>query len=902
MDKLSHKNVQLSASVSQINESQDKTSIALRETMIKYGGSEENIKKISHSLVDKETSIEKCDNEIRSIRREINRYRQQYDDEHKTAEDALSIQSSLINASAEAKAEADDLQKKVQECAKDVDLQKQRAEQAEKLLSIREKEVKEKVDRVDKLLSDEVRKAKEITEDQGQRLMELKQKWMQDLEQKKEREIILEELTQAQNQVEYELAAERDNFKNNTDELNAHIKAIIEQKGQAEDNAGKRTQVWEETQNLNQKLHEDLEAQIHQHEKFNAEIATARNEQRIERKMLHEQLHALRIEQRQLKENISTSEQDITKLKRVLDDKQKEITFKQQIAQERTQDVQQHTRQLSEEVKQRGEENESLRKEIQRINSEIAVINARQDRSKTEIQKQKDNCEQNDNESKQLYEERRILVERVDIAQRSAREKKANWELEKKKIAKLEIQINEDKQHVQIEGVVLIEKIHKLEDQYAEEVIQAKNDLIQAQRQLADNEKQVETIRTKLEGAETVLQREQKNTKDIQQSLEQTKIETRSRSEDTKKDGDNKTSRLEERLRLSEQALKVARQDADERERILIKEKGALNQLERRLAQIEHDHQESSEDGKAQQRMLNEQAFDAQSERDELHRQLSSARVEAAQKAQLLVELERDVQDLSERLSVSTSDAASLREEMNNVARLKQELHDIYETVRTETQVTESERAQLREEVAAVEKELYEARERLQREISDRSEEVVKHTAQMAHLAEELALAKQNSQYATRQMRDRSDKHTTAEADARSVRAEYAAVEEQRHSLEADLTAAVQHLENYRNSLTLSEEARENLRQQLQALRGQMERESNQRGQEIISLRSTLRDLQDTLAAKEQRLQETELLYDQANLRIKHLAGESIRSQRYFSSASPSITPGSNLALPPPGN
>lgn len=40
-------------------------------------------------------------------------------------------------------------------------------------------------------------------------------------------------------------------------------------------------------------------------------------------------------------------------------------------------------------------------------------------------------------------------------------------------------------------------------------------------------------------------------------------------------------------------------------------------------------------------------------------------------------------------------------------------------------------------------------------------------------------------------MRDRSDKHTTAEADARSVRAEYAAVEEQRHSLEADLTAAV---------------------------------------------------------------------------------------------------------------
>jgi hypothetical protein len=125
---------------------------------------------------------------------------------------------------------------------------------------------------------------------------------------------------------------------------------------------------------------------------------------------------------------------------------------------------------------------------------------------------------------------------------------------------------------------------------------------------------------------------------------------------------------------------------------------------------------------------------------------------------------------------------------------------------------------------------------------------------------------------------------------------------EQKNSLEADLLVAVQELENFRDSLQISESARALANQELAVASQKAAQELHLAEQERQQLEIALRDVQETLVAKERRLQETDELYIVLDLKYRKLHGEYMRlrySAPLASSEEQKVVSLSSILTPP---
>jgi chromosome segregation ATPase len=224
---------------------------------------------------------------------------------------------------------------------------------------------------------------------------------------------------------------------------------------------------------------------------------------------------------------------------------------------------------------------------------------------------------------------------------------------------------------------------------------------------------------------------------------------------------------------------------------------------------------------------------------------------------------------------------------------MRSELESLHRGVQGEKREQDTEREQLLREFRAVEAELEETRVAAAKESRKHQTELAELRAQLDTLQQEAAVRAGSSQLAQKQAKDHAEKQRQAEKDSRAIRAEFAALMEQKNSLEADLTLAVQELENFRDSFQMSEAARELIRKELDEQSQTAERERMLADQERQQLELTVCELRDTLRSKEQRLQELDELYAALDTKYKKLVSENTHLR--FSSSSVSVPQG------PPG-
>ncbi|KAA6362665.1 MAG: hypothetical protein EZS28_041808 [Streblomastix strix] len=126
-------------------------------------------------------------------------------------------------------------------------------------------------------------------------------------------------------------------------------------------------------------------------------------------------------------------------------------------------------------------------------------------------------------------------------------------------------------------------------------------------------------------------------------------------------------------------------------------------------------------------------------------------------------------------------------------------------------------------------------------------------------------------------MKDKVEIHTRSEEDAETIRADFAALCEQRYSLESGLIADVQQLENYRDSYALGVSSRELLYKQLLDAQDQIEIESAKQDQELRALQAAFHDVQDTLSDRVDRLREAEVLQASVSTKIRFACSDNTR-------------------------
>ncbi|KAA6394048.1 MAG: hypothetical protein EZS28_010424 [Streblomastix strix] len=877
LDQLTRQNESLDASMRQLKEQQDKTEDGLRVSVSRVGGADEQIKTLQQSLTSTSTLYDRKVEELHKMQDELIDIQQKYEEEHQIAEDAINIQSKLVNTSSEAKQQADELRIKYHDHQRNLDIQTRRADTAERLLTLREQEWKETQMKTEAIRTQDANNAKKLAEEQQATLASAEKEWHNDVVQIEEKSKAIQATQESINRSREELTGLRNENRKKLEFLEKQLYDLENAKNSAEVEAAQKSIEQRQLDSDEEKTRVQLDTELRENEHLSIELTALRNEQRIERKMLHEQLYVLRQDNKGIREKLSELTRQQNQLHDQIDEKEKELTGKDNINSENVNGLTSHAQLLITQHKTRGQENDQLRDELQHANERLALLNIEFEQSSYEAQQIGERRKRLEREILSLKQERSQLVEKAEQAEHDLKDYESELNKDRKQSAELDELVKNERQQGNLESSVLVEKIHKLEDKHAEEIGILKTKQEKAIESSAQLSKIIDTLSMKLEATDRLIKTERSNQIELRKELDAMRAEQQATLGDLRTRGDSRIIRLEDLDSRVQAELRATQIDAEAKDRAILEAQLTQREIEARIRQLESALEDIQEESVVQRRMINEQTFEAQGESNNLQRELTAVRRTLAETDVRLSQLQRDRDDKQSKVSDVSASTGDVSQEMTKVLRMKRELQQIYDSIKTEQAVTETERKQLREELSQIEKDLADVRDRLQAELASKSEQQMAHASQIARLTEELAVAKQNAIYAQRQMKDKAEKHTKAEGDARSIRADFAALCEQRNALESDLTAAVQELENYRDSYALSESSRELLHKQLLEAQDQIEIESARQDQELRALQAAIHDAQDTLSDRVDRLREAEALYASVSTKVRHASSDNSR-------------------------
>ncbi|KAH7823815.1 uncharacterized protein MONOS_8636 [Monocercomonoides exilis] len=640
----------------------------------------------------------------------------------------------------------------------------------------------------------------------------------------------------------------------------------------------------------NNQLKNEVEKTGKENESLKETISNLKEEQRIERKMLHEQLHAARMEKTEKEDRLREKEGHFSILRHQLDAVVSASQTKDAMDADKMKQCLRQCEMLRQDLKKKSDENERIRSEAREMAQKIAELKAENEhvtRNMSRIEQEKQEAEE---QVRSLDENKEVLIGQINQGNDTITSIQYQLVMERQKSGALQAQLNEKEEEAKVEGNAFVERIHAMEAEAEKAAELAKQKLEKVEQELREQTRMTEEKRAALDVAvgekEHLMQMVEQLRGEVQKERESFGTQLSQLTER----GQGTTDKIEQILRSHQKEMVEKQAEVEQQMRKVMETQLELKEAQGKIGQLEAELAKEKEVKEAELRFYREHTIAQHSDQEGLMDELNALKTELTETNRQLEEVTKRKDAAEAELAEISATSSDLKSDAENVAAIKRELEGMLRGLQQKQSEMASEEEQMKAELSAVEEDLHSCRDKLKREMAAHASDKARLEAELASKAEELAVVKQQAQTSQEQLKEKIRHQSLAEQDSRAVRTDLAALVEQRNQLEADLAVAVKELENYQDSFGLSEAALNVMKAELEEQNAAAVKEREHMEQEMHRMESALRDAQETLSAKEQRLSELESLYEEANRRCKQLMEENMKFRLGSSPSQPNLS------------